>query len=155
MTRQHRLFICALTAACAMGAQAAPGNAGGAKVVRTQAAVAPAAPATQQPGPEYKLGLLELRGSDPLAAGTWVKSAEPLFQQDPESRVFGPAHNGFFKSPDGAEDWMVYHANDNPNAGCYLARTTRAQPNTWTPEGTPRLGVPLPLSSANTAPAGE
>lgn len=56
MTRQHRLFICALTAACAMGVQAAPGNAGGAKVVRTQAAVAPAAPATQQPGPEYKLG---------------------------------------------------------------------------------------------------
>lgn len=105
--------------------------------------------------PEYKLGLLELAGTDPLAPGAWVKSAAPLFQQAPESRVFGPAHNGFFKSPDGTEDWMVYHANDDPNAGCYLARTTRAQPISWAPDGTPRLGVPLPLSAAITAPAGE
>ena len=26
--------------------------------------------------------------------------------------VFGPGHNSFVKSPDGREDWIVYHAID-------------------------------------------
>lgn len=105
--------------------------------------------------PEYKLGLLELTGDDPLDAGAWTKFPEPVFQQAPSNGVYGSAHNGFFRSPDGTEDWLVYHANSNPADGCYLARTTRIQPFTWNDDGTPDFGVPLPLSTPIAVPSGE
>ena len=60
--------------------------------------------------PDYKLGLLTYNGGDPLNSSSWVKSATPVFQRNDAAGVYGPGHNGFFKSPDGTEDWIVYHA---------------------------------------------
>ena len=60
---------------------------------------------------DYKLGMLTYTGGDPLAAASWVKDPEPVFQRSDANGVYGPGHNGFFKSPDGTEDWIVYHAN--------------------------------------------
>ena len=102
--------------------------------------------------PGYKLGLLELTGSDPLAAGAWKKFDRPAFQQAPG--IFGPAHNGFFKSPDGTEDWIVYHANSNAADGCWTRRTTRAQRFAWNADGTPNFGTPLSLATDVRVPSG-
>lgn len=104
---------------------------------------------------DYKLGLLTWNGGDPLNSSSWVKSAGPVFQKSTANGVYGPGHNGFFKSPDGTEDWIVYHANSSASGGCDMNRTTRAQKFTWNADGTPNFGVPLPTGVAITAPSGE
>ncbi|MEH1125459.1 family 43 glycosylhydrolase [Micromonospora sp. CPCC 206061] len=104
--------------------------------------------------PDYKLGLLSLTGSNPLSASSWTKSG-PVFQRNDANGVYGPGHNGFFKSPDGTEDWIVYHANDAASDGCDNNRTTRAQKFTWNADGTPNFGAPVRLGATLDGPAGE
>ncbi|GAB2794933.1 family 43 glycosylhydrolase [Amycolatopsis magusensis] len=106
-------------------------------------------------GPDYKLGLLTLTGSDPLNRSHWTKSPNPVFQRNDGNGVFAPGHNGFFKSPDGTEDWIVYHANDSAGGGCDMNRSTRAQKFTWNADGTPNFGTPVRLGTPLTAPSGE
>ncbi|MEU6415163.1 family 43 glycosylhydrolase [Microbispora sp. NPDC046933] len=106
-------------------------------------------------GPDYKLGMLTLTGSDPLNPAHWTKSPNPVFQRNDANGVFAPGHNGFFKSPDGTEDWIVYHANDSAGGGCDMNRSTRAQKFTWNPDGTPNFGTPARLGVTLPAPAGE
>jgi GH43 family beta-xylosidase len=105
--------------------------------------------------PDYKLGLLTYNGGDPLNSSSWVKSAGPVFQRNDAAGVYGPGHNGFFKSPDGTEDWIVYHATTNPGGNCDLNRSTRAQKFTWNADGTPNFGAPVGLGVTLTAPSGE
>jgi GH43 family beta-xylosidase len=105
--------------------------------------------------PDYKLGLLTYNGGDPLNSSSWVKSNSPVFQRNDAAGVYGPGHNGFFKSPDGTEDWIVYHATNNPGGNCDLNRSTRAQKFTWNADGTPDFGKPVGLGVTLTAPSGE
>ncbi|MEO6087927.1 MAG: family 43 glycosylhydrolase [Umezawaea sp.] len=105
--------------------------------------------------PDYKLGILTYNGGDPLAQSSWVKSSQPVFQRNDGNRVFAPGHNGFFKSPDGTEDWLVYHANDSAGGGCDMNRTTRAQKFTWNADGTPNFGTPVALGTRLAVPSGE
>lgn len=105
--------------------------------------------------PDYKLGMLTYKGGDPLNASSWAKSPQPIFQRNDANGVFAPGHNGFFKSPDGTEDWIVYHANNSVNGGCDMNRSTRAQKITWNADGTPNLGTPVRLGTRLPAPAGE
>jgi GH43 family beta-xylosidase len=104
---------------------------------------------------DYKLGMLSYNGGDPLSAESWVKHPEPVFQRSDENGVFAPGHNGFFKSPDGTEDWLVYHANDSPSYGCDGRRTTRVQKITWNDDGTPNLGIPVAPGEEIAAPSGD
>jgi GH43 family beta-xylosidase len=106
-------------------------------------------------GPNYKLGLLEYRGGDPLAAGSWSKVANPIFQRNDAAGVYGPGHHAFFTSPDGTETWIAYHANSSPAQGCGTTRTTRVQRISWNADGTPNLGVPLSTSTVLPGPSGE
>jgi GH43 family beta-xylosidase len=106
-------------------------------------------------GPDYKLGMLTLTGSDPLNPGHWTKSRQPVFQRNDANGVFAPGHNGFFTSPDGTEDWIVYHANDSVGGGCDMNRSTRAQRFTWKADGTPDFGTPVRLGTVLDAPSGE
>jgi GH43 family beta-xylosidase len=106
-------------------------------------------------GPDYKLGLLTFTGTDPLNRAHWTKKSTPVFQRSDANGVFAPGHNGFFKSPDGTEDWIVYHANDSASGGCDMNRSTRAQKFTWNSDGTPNFGTPVRLGVALTAPSGE
>lgn len=104
--------------------------------------------------------MLTCNGGDPPSSSSWVRSPNPVFQRSNASGVYGPGHNGFFKSPDGTEDWMVYHANSSASGGCDMNRSTRAQKVTWnadgTPDlGTPDLGTPASLGATLTAPSGE
>ncbi|KKD06969.1 family 43 glycosylhydrolase [Streptomyces sp. WM6386] len=105
--------------------------------------------------PDYKLGQLTLTGSDPLTSSSWTKKSTPVFQRNDSAGVYGPGHNGFFTSPDGTENWIVYHANDSASDGCDNGRTTRAQKFTWNSDGTPNFGTPVALGSSMTGPSGE
>ncbi|GAA4928948.1 hypothetical protein GCM10023334_035560 [Nonomuraea thailandensis] len=106
-------------------------------------------------GPNYKLGMLEYRGGDPLAASSWSKFANPIFQRNDANGVYGPGHHSFFTSPDGTEAWIAYHANSSSTQGCGTTRTTRVQKISWNADGTPNLGVPVSTSTILAGPSGE
>ncbi|KAH8833266.1 Arabinanase/levansucrase/invertase [Flagelloscypha sp. PMI_526] len=96
-------------------------------------------------GDSYQLGLLELVGNkDPMVASNWVKTPTPVFTAANGNNE--PGHNGFFKSPSGKEDWIVYHASPDIPSSCGGARYTNIQKIGWTSDGSPDLGVPLPWS---------
>ena len=102
----------------------------------------------------YALGMLEAKsGGDLLDPATWKKSSKPVFQQSPEAGVYAPGHNGFFKSPDGKQDWIIYHANSRPGQGCGGHRSPRAQPFTWNADGSPNFGAPLGAGTAIPRPS--
>src|SRR5687768_11228038 len=57
----------------------------------------------------YKLGVLTLApGGDPMEPRAWRKSPQPVFVAT--EKTWGVGHCGFTQSPDGREDWIVYHA---------------------------------------------
>lgn len=94
----------------------------------------------------YALGMLTADiNSDPMNPDTWKKSPKPVFKQSPENGVYAPGHNSFFKSPDGKEDWILYHANSGPGQGCGGKRSPRAQRFTWNADGTPNFGIPAKI----------
>lgn len=105
--------------------------------------------------PDYALGMLTYNGGDPLLRSSWEKYPEPLFERSDEVGVFGPAHNGFFMSPDGTEYWIVYHANSDNSGGCDDRRTTRVQRFTWNDDGTPNFGTPVATTELISAPSGD
>jgi GH43 family beta-xylosidase len=92
----------------------------------------------------YSLGLLSAdANSDLLDSASWKKHPEPVFSKNEANGVYAPGHNSFFKSPDGREDWILYHANAAPGQGCGRHRSPRAQKFTWNADGTPNFGVPV------------
>jgi len=104
----------------------------------------------------YELGILTASASsDLLNPASWTKSPVPVFWESPKAHAFGTGHNGFFQSPDGKQDWIIYHANPEPHQGCGALRSPRAQPFTWNPDGTPNFGRPVPVGVAIPAPSGE
>lgn len=105
--------------------------------------------------PTYCLGLLSAdANADLLNPASWHKSPTPVFQQDPAAGVFGTGHHCFLKSPDGAEDWFVYHASDKPNECGGQARSARLQRLTWSPDGLPQFGAPTPIGRPIPKPSG-
>ncbi len=104
----------------------------------------------------YSLGLLRLKtGGDPMVRSDWVKASSPVFSQNPAGGAYGTGHNGFFKSPDGKEDWIIYHARSLPNAGDNNGRNVRIQKFIWNTDGTPNFGVPAKIGQNIEAPSGE
>jgi GH43 family beta-xylosidase len=104
----------------------------------------------------YALGLITAEhGADLLNPKSWEKSPQPVLTESPAAHAFGPGHNGFFKSPDGREDWIIYHANPEPNEGCKDERSSRIQKITWNADGTPKFGTPVPLGEPLPKPSGE
>ncbi|BDP43920.1 hypothetical protein DAETH_38890 (plasmid) [Deinococcus aetherius] len=105
---------------------------------------------------KYYLGLMELRGQDPMDPSAWVKHKGPLFgpYEGPDGAVYAPGHNSFTTSPDGREDWLVYHAKefDWPT---FDGRTMRAQKFTWGQDGLPVFGHPVPSGVVLPRPSGE
>ena len=91
----------------------------------------------------YALGLLSLQGDDLLDSAAWHKAPEPVFQQSAANKVYATGHNSFFVSPDGKQNWLLYHANSQPGQGCGELRSPRMQPFTWNNDGLPDFGVPV------------
>lgn len=102
----------------------------------------------------YELGVARTKsGANLLDLASWKKFDHPFFKQDRDAEVFGPGHNGFFKSLDGKEDWIIYHANPGPNQGCGGHRSPRIQPFTWNADGTPNFGKPISTKIALKKPS--
>ncbi|MDQ6610002.1 MAG: glycoside hydrolase family 43 protein [Bacteroidota bacterium] len=107
---------------------------------------------------DYGLGMLTLKdGGNPLTASDWTKSATPVFSKSTANNVYGPGHNSFFTSPDGTENWIIYHANAAPmnGAGCGATRSPRMQKFTFNTDGTPNFGTPVTTGTAIAVPKGE
>ena len=103
--------------------------------------------------PQYALGRLTYNGTGSLLdPASWTKAAQPVFQA--AGSVVGVGHASFTKSPDGTENWIVYHAHRNPPAPAgEELRDVRIQPFTFFANGTPNFGPPLPLSQTIAAPS--
>jgi len=99
---------------------------------------------------DYCLGLMELEGDDPLNTSSWQKKG-CVFKKT--SQVWGIGHCSFVKSPDGTENWIVYHAKSKKKKG-WADRNVRTQQFGWTEEGLPCFGEPTPVGHPMAAPSG-
>lgn len=99
----------------------------------------------------YQLGMLTAKTDDDLMDPTsWEKQDEPVFTSSDD--VFGPGHASFVTSPDGSEDWIVYHAARAEGSG--WTRNVRMQPFTWE-DGMPVFGEPVSTDEALPLPSGQ
>lgn len=86
----------------------------------------------------YSLGLLEAGpNADLLAPSSWRKSDRPVLASSPAEGFYAPGHNGFFKSPDGKQDWIVFHANGGPGWQCTARRAPYIRRFHWNAQGEP------------------
>jgi len=99
---------------------------------------------------DYTLGMLTNSGGDVLDPASWVKSG-PVFSKAPTA--YGPGHHSFTASPDGTEDWIVYHA-DLRSGGSWGNRSVRAQAFGWKADGTPDFGTPATYGMPIEQPSG-
>ena len=93
------------------------------------------------------------KNADLLNKDSWVRSPVQVFEQNPDSSVYGPGHNCFTKSPDKTEDWIVYHAKSHSSNEC-AGRSMRAQKFTWDENGMPYFGPPVRVGTAYPKPSG-
>ena len=103
--------------------------------------------------PTYELGMLRYKGNgaDPTDSASWAKSAGPVFAS--AGGVIGTGHNTFTVSPDGRQDWLVYHAKVGSEPG--WRRDIHMQPFGWGADGVPDFGTPVADGRAVAAPSGE
>jgi GH43 family beta-xylosidase len=105
--------------------------------------------------PDYKLGMLSISaGADPMAPASWKQHRSPVFTRNDDAGVYGPGHSSFFRSPDGREYWISYHAKTLTTRG-YGDRSARAQKFTWNADGTPDFGRPVGTDVDVAPPSGE
>ena len=103
---------------------------------------------------QYSLGVLEFTGEDDLLNPLhWKKHKKPLLTQSKKNKVYGTGHNSFFKSPDGKQDWILYHANSGPGQGCGGFRSPRMQPLHWDENGFPVVGEPVSQTTILNTPS--
>lgn len=101
----------------------------------------------------YKLAAVTLSADgDPLNPADWTKS-EPLMSEG--NGVFGPGHNSSpVPSPDGTEDWLIYHAKSIEGNG-WQDRYIRAQRFSWSEDNIPVFGEPVGVDQPVPVPSGE
>ena len=83
----------------------------------------------------------------------WRKNTQGcVFYQNPGEQAYGVGHASFTTSPDGKEDWIVYHGMLDPANG-WAARTIRTQSFGWNADGTPKF--PRPGYGPYAVPSGQ
>jgi GH43 family beta-xylosidase len=97
---------------------------------------------------DYCLGLLVHDGGDLLDSRAWRKLG-PVFHKN--EHALGVGHCGFVTTPDGREDWILYHAKTSRRAG-WSDREVRAQRFTWNAAGLPVFGTPIDPAIAQSRP---
>jgi GH43 family beta-xylosidase len=105
---------------------------------------------------DYCLGLLTNCTGDVLNPAAWTKTAKPIFQayEGPDSGVYCTGHCSFTQSPDGLEDWLLYHGKESMEKG-WATRRTRAQKFGWNEDDSPNFSQPLPNEIPQILPSGE
>ena len=102
--------------------------------------------------PAYKLGQLRLRAplTDPMNPDSVVKTG-PVVTGTAD--VYGVGHASFTVSPDGSENWIVYHSKLDPAPG--WNRVIRTQKFGWNADGSPNFGTPTPPGAMLKMPSGQ
>jgi GH43 family beta-xylosidase len=97
---------------------------------------------------DYRLGILRLksRHSPILSPASWEKSGPVL------SGPYGTGHCSFTVSPDGKENWIIYHSKKDSVPG--WSRNVRMQPFIWK-NGFPEFGPPVKPGEEIPRPSGE
>ena len=103
----------------------------------------------------YKTGTLTNTNGNYLSASSWVKSSGSVFQyySGVDGEVYAPGACRFIKSPDGTEDWLIYHAKHFNDAN--YNREIRAQKFTWDANNNPLLDHPIPSGVIMPVPSGQ
>ncbi|MGG1516666.1 family 43 glycosylhydrolase [Paenibacillus oryzisoli] len=99
----------------------------------------------------YCVGVVYNTDGDFLNPNSWTKMSTPILSGN--STILAPGHNGLFKSPDGTEDWMVYHARQAPwnsNDWNWVAHKM-----TWDANGFPEIFTPDTWGVTVNGPSGE
>lgn len=105
--------------------------------------------------PDYRLGMLVAdENADLTDPKSWRQYPKVVFARNDAAKVYGPGHNFFFKSPDGKQDWIVYHAKTTTRP-TYGDRATWSQPFTWNADGTPNFCEPVAAGVELAEPSGE
>ena len=110
----------------------------------------------------YSLGMLTASANGNLLSRLPGKNRPTrCLPSRPKRMPSAPAHNSFFKSPDGKQDWIIYHANAESGQGCgrppctaraalHLEAGRHARFRTAVPVGTP---LPRPSGEPSEKPA--
>ncbi|MGB7327154.1 MAG: glycoside hydrolase family 43 protein [Rubripirellula sp.] len=101
--------------------------------------------------PNYKLGMLELRGDDPLNPKSWQKRPYPVFEST--ESTYGVGHSCFVRSLDDKQWWHVFHAKRDREPG--WRRAIFVQPMKVDKRGFPVFGKPVDTGSILQRPSGE
>jgi len=103
---------------------------------------------------DYAVGLLTLApGASAVNASAWRKSG-PIF--DHHGKVYGPGSVVFVPSPDGSQDWNVYHAIERLDCkSAYDCRDIRMQRMSFDAQGAPILGAPVDPGVPLDLPSGD
>lgn len=101
--------------------------------------------------PDYCFGLMTLEGDDPLDASAWVKQEKPWFSRTAD--VYGPGHGCLITSPDGSEDWLVFHSSIDPKGS--WNRCISMKQVSWNDNGLPVAGKPTSWNTPIPVPASE
>jgi len=102
--------------------------------------------------PDYCLGMIEFKGGNVMDAQNWKKWNAPVFKRN--AKVWGVGHCSFIQSPDGLEDWILFHAKTRKKSG-WNDRNVHAQRFTWTEAGHPYFGSPIAAGVPLSLPTGE
>ncbi|ODM96220.1 Extracellular exo-alpha-(1-_5)-L-arabinofuranosidase [Orchesella cincta] len=104
---------------------------------------------------DYTLGFMGIDNlADPLNPGNWWRHNQPVFWRNDEQKVFGVGHASFTKSPDGTENYIMYHAMEDPAMG-WDNRTARIEKFGWNPDNSPAFPRPAGFDVAIPVPSGE
>lgn len=101
----------------------------------------------------YCLGCLTLKNdADPMQKDSWMKVDQPIFQKN-NSTTYSTGHACFTTSPDGTENYLVYHATRTAGDG-WNGRGVRTQRVYWNEDGSPYLGTAIEYDGKVNWPSG-
>ena len=64
---------------------------------------------------DYCLGRISTTSTNLMAKSSWTKLNVPVFKK--VGNIYGPGHASFTKSPDGLQNWIVYHCATSAGSG--------------------------------------
>jgi GH43 family beta-xylosidase len=103
----------------------------------------------------YALGMIYAApNADLMDPASWKKHPTTVFWANNVQGTYAAGHNSFFKSPDGSQHWILYHANSEARQGCGKERAPRMQLFTFADDGNPVFGDPQPLDLEFSLPKG-
>ncbi|WP_408011284.1 family 43 glycosylhydrolase [Pseudalkalibacillus sp. A8] len=100
----------------------------------------------------YRLSYLMNTNGNILNPDSWSRTNDVFVST---SDVSGPGRAGFVKSPDGTEDWMIYHSRVYQDTERNWWRQVNIKKFGWNEDGTPDFGKPVSPYEWQQLPSGD